>query len=491
MKTVSATKLIALLLALCMLALPMFACAENGEDPIETEAKGTTAESEGETERQPTVAKTDYDKEFTAVYCADIFREGYYFIEEEKRRPGNDLDSKVYERMIAVEEYLGVKIIAENGGNYQEYTSQLKNTVTSNDDTYQLVLTHVYQDVSNLITGKYLHDFQDFDSINMEADYWNSTLMEELAVNDKMFCGYNDFCLSNCYIIGFNKQMVKDQAGAVGDLYAQVRNKEWTLEKMIQYSSLVSADNGDGKWDEQDTYGFAIFAWVPLISFQISSNIKIVEKDADGELYLSPMVDNPEKIVKLDEMLYDFVNAPSTYAYSPIEGKPGLDLKSNRVMFQTMNNFDLVTSNDSDVKIGVLPYPLWDSKQEDYQTMSWNGVMGIPSSVRTDNMKMTGDVIEMLAFYSEPVTVAFYETLLGAKVADAPEDVEMLRIIWATQVSDIGLVYSGASTAFDGILYAIPHHISAGRPAYATYFEQNKRSASNALRKMFMERGTK
>ena len=36
---------------------------------------------------------------------------------------------------------------------------------------------------------------------------------------------------------------------------------------------------------------------------------------------------------------------------------------------------------------------------------------------------MVGDVIEMLAWYSEPVNTAFYETLLGSKVADAPEDV--------------------------------------------------------------------
>ena len=98
---------------------------------------------------------------------------------------------------------------------------------------------------------------------------------------------------------------------------------------------------------------------------------------------------------------------------------------------------------------------------------------------------MVGDVIELLAWYSEPVTTAFYETLLGAKVADAPEDVEMLQLVWDGQVSDIGLVFSSSSDQMDRILYAIPHHIAIGREAYATYYAKNARTAEKLLNKMF------
>jgi hypothetical protein len=281
--------------------------------------------------------------------------------------------------------------------------------------------------------------------------------------------------------------MVKDYAAGIGDLYEQVRNKQWTLDKLIEYSSLVSADNGDGTWDDQDTYGFACHAWVPLISFQHASNIPIVKRADDGEFYISPMKDNEDKIVKLDEMLYDFVNAEYTYTWVPNSDFQGpttqLHLKSNRVMFEIINNYSLVTTKEDEVKVGVLPYPLWDTKQEKYQTLNWNGVLGIPTTVQNDDM--VGDVIELLAWYSDPVTTAFYETLLGAKVADAPEDVEMLQLVWDGQVSDIGLVFSSSSNQMDCILYAIPHHISASKPAYATYFKQNQRSAEKLLNKMF------
>ncbi len=487
----SVTKRILALLLAAMMLLPLAACGETeepGDTTPETGAGVTTPDSEGEeTKAPPTVEKANYDKEFVVLYCADIFREGYYLIEEEDRTPGNDLENKVFERALAVEEYLGVDIIGESGGNYQEYGPKVGTAISSGDDSYQLILTHVYQNVANFITSNQIRPFNDFESINLDAYYWNSNLMEGLAINDQMYYGYGDFCLSNCYVIGFNKNMVNEYKNTVGDLYQQVLDKKWTLDKLIQYTSLVSKDNGDGKWDDQDTYGFTGLAWVPLISFQTACDIPIVKTDAEGELYISPLVDNADKIVDLDQKIFDFVNADYSYMWAPAAGFTGpltpLTIDSGRVMFQMLNNFDLVTTKETDVKVGVLPYPKWDEKQEEYKTLNWNGLMGIPTTVK--DLKMVGDVIEMLGYYSDDVTTAFYETLLGAKVADAPQDVQMLDIIWASQVSDIGLAFSGVSTQMDAILYAIPHHTTASKPAYATYLKTLIRPAERAFKKLY------
>ena len=481
MKSVT-IKVLALLLAALMVLPMLAACGDTGET---TDTTGGS-QTEATTEKQPAVAKKDYDEEFTVIYCADTFNKGYFFIEEEDRQAGNDMDDKVYERMLKVEEYLGVDVIAENGGNFQEYTTPLKNAISAGDDAYQMVMTHVYMEVANLITSNYFRDFQEFDSLQLDADYWNYNLMDDLSINDKMYCGYNDFCLANCYLIGFNKEMVAEYSSTIGNLYEQVRNKEWTIEKLMEYTSLVSRDNGDGNWDDQDTYGFACHAWVPLVSFQHAADIPIVKEGADGEFYVSPMVDNAERIVALDELIYSFMNAESTYTWNPFDGKPQLNLKSGRVMFEIVNNYSLVSTKEEDVKVGVLPYPKWDKAQAEYKTLSWNGVLGIPTTVKND--EMVGDAIEMLAWYSEPVCTAFYETLLGSKVADAPEDVEMLNIVWAGQVSDMGLVFSSSSANMDRLLYALAHHVSVvGTPAYATYYKQNQRTAERMLNKMFEE----
>ena len=103
MKSVT-IKILALLLAALMVLPMLAACGDTGNE--QTEATGSS-ESEATTEKQPAVAKKDYqDAEFTAIYCADTFNPGYFFIEEDERQPGNDMDDKVYERALNVEEYL-------------------------------------------------------------------------------------------------------------------------------------------------------------------------------------------------------------------------------------------------------------------------------------------------------------------------------------------------------------------------------------------------
>lgn len=477
-------RLTSLILALLMLLSLTTACS-TGEEGEETDAatSGNT-ETEGSTEKQPSVEKKDYDAEFAAIYCADIYPIDYFLIEEDRRKPGNDMDDRVYERMLNIQEHLGVEITAVDGGDFQAYTTPIRTSIGAGDDAYQMVMTHVHYGVSGMFLDNLMKDFNDFDSLQLDADYWNSPLMEDLAINDRMYCGYNDFMLANCYVVAFNKDMYAEYAPTTGDLYTHVRNKTWTMEKFIELATLVSQDNGDGKWDENDTYGLTTWAWVPLISFQLGCGIPIVKKDSNGDPYYSPMEDNPDKIVELDEMIYNLMNQPSVFSWG-LGAEPQLHIKSGRVLCELLGTFALVTTKEEEVKVGVLPYPLWDSKQEDYVTMSWNGVMCVPTTVRDEDM--VGDVLEMLAWYSDPVTTAFYETLLGSKVAEAPEDAEMLELIWRTQTADMGLLYSDSTAApsMDHILYAIPHHVTLNTPAYATYFRQNSRSAQRYLDRLF------
>ncbi len=285
--------------------------------------------------------------------------------------------------------------------------------------------------------------------------------------------------------------MVNENQKAIGDstLYELVEEKKWTLDKFISYAKLVYKDsNGNSEADVEDTYGFSGLAWVPLISFQLAADIPIVSREKDtGRLYVSPLADNKDKITKLDQMIYDFINDQSTFTWVPVAdwgNTTTLHLASGRVMFETLNNFDLVTVKESEVKVGVLPYPMWDEKQDNYKTMSWNGYIVIPTTVQ--NLDMVSDTIEMLAYNSADVTTAFYETLLGAKVADAPDDVKMLDIIWSTQTSDYAMALNNVDNSLDAIIYAIPHHTTVpSTPGYSTYVQKNIRKAEKALADMF------
>ncbi len=480
-------KVLCLLLTLCLL-IPFASCGESNENPGNETAAGTKGEggsNEAETVRKPYVEEADYNEEFVALYCSDIFKKGYYFVDPENREEGNDLDDKIYEREIMVEEYLGVDIDSVDGGNYLEYTTQFKATVGSGDDSFQLLMTHPYMGISGLITAGYLLDMNELeDSLNLEADYWNYELMEDLSINDKMFLGYNDFCLSQVYLMVFNKEMYEPYAPTAGNLYDAVRNKEWTLDKMASVAALVedSADNPDRN------YGFTCFAWVPLCSFVTASDLKIADKDPEtGMLYVCAAVQSTEKLSNLHEKVYTLCNADYSYVWGPADmTKPteAIGLTSNRVLLSIEGTFGLVNYKGEDIKTGVLPYPMYDTAQENYKHMNWNGVLAVSSVIK--NEKMVGDVLEMLAYETKDVKVSFYETLLGSKVANAPEDAEMLDLIWSTTVSDLGLVFSDLSGNMDAMVYFIPRLVTnEDQIETASFLKSNARSANRALEKFY------
>ncbi|MBE6557992.1 MAG: hypothetical protein E7661_03150 [Ruminococcaceae bacterium] len=477
-------KLLCLLLTFCML-IPFASCGVNEEGKEKGTADGAGSNAETEEARTPHVAKANYDEEFVALYCADTFKTGYYFVDPENREEGNDLDDNIYEREILVEDYLGVKLECINGGDFQNYTNEFKATVGAGDDSFQMLMTHVYMGISGLITSNYLLDMNELDeSLNLEADYWNSQLMEDLSINGKTFMGYNDFCLSQTYLVVFNKEMYEPYAPTTGNLYDSVRNKEWTLDKMVSVASLVqdSADNPERK------YGFSCFAWVPLSSFVTASDLKIADKDPEtGELYVCAAVDSTEKLTNLHEKIYALCNAEYTYAWGPANMKKpteALSLTSNRVLMSLEGTFGLVSYKGEDIKTGILPYPKYDAAQENYQHMNWNGMLTVSSCIK--NKKMVGDVMEMLAFYTNKVKTSFYETLLGAKVADAPEDAEMLELIWSTTVSDLGLVFSDLSNNMDSMVYFIPQLVTAhDQSETASFLKSNAKPANRALERFY------
>ena len=69
-----ATRVLLLLLVVCMI-IPFASCANGDKTGTEESGKGQT---EAQTDAYfPEVEKTNYNRDFTAIYCSDIFRNGY------------------------------------------------------------------------------------------------------------------------------------------------------------------------------------------------------------------------------------------------------------------------------------------------------------------------------------------------------------------------------------------------------------------------------
>ncbi len=476
------TKLLAVVLVAGTL-LSTAACGTSGEEEPLNTAPSSGAESaahsgeatEGVTEFVPDIEKKDYDSDFNIVTSGTVPANHLVVAEEDSL--DSALDETVYERSIKIQDHLGVTCNLVNAGSWTEYYSNVMRTVQAGDDDYQLVYTHVYNGISALATSNVLYDFQDFGAVNLEAPYWANDLMEDISIQGKFLLGYNDTCLSCVHCILFNKDLL--ESNQLESPYELVRNKTWTFDKLAEMSSTVHVDDGSGTRGPEDTYGITGWGWTCLISFITSSDLKMVDRNAEGE-YEIAYTHEQEKMLDFIDQMFALYNAESTFFWkSSAREDETVDFSDGTSLFHLYHSTGLIDFRDKDVRFGVLPYPLYDEQQEDYRALNWNGLMCVPGSIQ--NEEMVGEVVELMAYYTAPVKDAYYENLLAAKLAEAPDDVEMLNILWGAQVSDLGLIFASASTNTDAMLYMIPGMCEKGKNIFSSYVRKYGTGAQQAL----------
>ena len=455
-------------------AILLLGAVSCGVEPPSEET--TTARDSSTVIPAPDIEKKDYDCDFNILYCDGIYDPNNYFPEESLE--GAVLQDAAVERNITVSEYLGVDFHLINATDIN-LVNNLRASMLSGDDSYQMVMTHPYIYVDAMITEGMLLDLSEQPAMNIDAPYWNGQLMEQLSIKDKMFLGYSDYSLANTWLITFNKEIHKTYQ--MEDIYALVDNKGWTLDKMISLASLVSEDNGDGKWTSADTYGFAGFCQLPMISFMIGSDIDLIREDENGIPYVSLAAEQKEKTIALAEKLRTLYLAEYTYMW-PVGATQTMSITDGRALFMMSPSSSLTNYLESEVSFGILPYPLYDENQENYRMVSWNGFVGIPSTV--ENAEMSAEVLELLAYHSGPVKEAFFEILLGTRIAESPEDARMLDLIWQTQINDVGQVFANCSDSLGALLYCM-ENFAQGQANYASFIEKHTRSAERAIQKMY------
>jgi ABC-type glycerol-3-phosphate transport system substrate-binding protein len=469
------TRLLALLLAGLMI-LPAASCATGGGD---TETKGpgeTVAETEEDTGYKPNIQKTNYNADFTVIGTHTVIRS---IIPDDDYKAGDPLADSMYERGVRIKDYLGVDISVINAGDY-DYSTNTIRSVQAGDDTYQLVAAHCHIGVANLMSSGAMYDIAQLESINLDAPYWSRDFMDELTVQDKYLIGYNDMCLANTTCVLFNKDMAKEWQ--LEEPYQSVRDKTWTLDKLFNMASVVSKDNGDNVWDDKDVYGISGWGWTDLISFATAADIQIVARDENGD-YKVAYDRNSEKTLEVLTKVSKVYDSEYAYFWTP-GGKHGTKLPfgENRTLFCLAGSDEPISLRDEDVRFGILPYPMYDERQSNYRSLSWNGVLMVPNSIK--NHAMVGDVIEMLAYYTSPVKTAYFEDLLGSKLSEAPEDSEMLDVIWNSQVADVAMVTADQKGVHD-LLYMFPLLCRDGIGKFASHLKANTKLANRSLDKLF------
>jgi hypothetical protein len=468
-------RLLALLLAGLMI-LPTMACAK-GDDPEETSGE-TQNVTEDDTGYKPDIKKTNYNADFTVIGTHTIMK----WVTAKEDSKGDAFEDTLYERAARLKDQLGVTLVKKQSSD-QEYVNEIMRNVQAGDAAYQMVAAHCHIGTASLMASGAMYDISALPSVNLDAPYWSFDFMDGLTINDQYIIGYNDFCLADAACIVINKDLLDEYN--IKAPYDDVRNQAWTLEKMNTLAATVSKDNGDNVWNDKDVYGISGWGWTDMISLMIGSGIQIVEKNEDDD-YVVAYDSQYEQTLNVLTDIEKIYNAVYGYFWTPGGSRGGVELpfsKGQTLMYLRATG-DLTNLRDATVRFGVLPIPKYTTAQKDYRSFSWNGVLMVPSVFTNNDPAMVSDAVEMLAYYTAPVKTAFYEDLLGTKLSEAPEDAEMLEIVWSTQVTDVGMVTADVGKMTE-LLYLAPNMCLGGTETYASYLKARVKVTNKELDKLF------
>ena len=370
----------------------------------------------------------------------------------------NTVDYAIYQRNEWLREYYGLNITNEeylgygktngNGTGFQKiYTDYM-----SGNSTYDAAMIGT-GDVANLAQSGMLWDLSSLPHIDLSKEYWDQKANDDLAIAGRMFYTTGDIgVVDNIYThaLLFNKGLVASYG--MENPYDLVKNNEWTLEKLGELVKMVGEDvDQNGVFNEKDKYGLMIWN-DPMVAMLAGAGEKVASVNEDSEIELTLYNERVVNLYdKLDNIVFDQQHVYN-YQYDNVTGK-GTSISTwdtnrfaafneNRTVFN-FGALSLVESHrDSEVDFGILPYPKYDATQEDYGHL----VSGFHTQFfcipLTSNPVRSSAVAELLAYYGkEYLTPAYYEkTLCGKYIRDA-ESSEMLDIIFASHVFDVGIYY--------------------------------------------------
>ena len=119
-------------------------------------------------------------------------------------------------------------------------------------------------------------------------------------------------------------------------------------------------------------------------------------------------------------------------------------LNSNRALFYFHMLFIMDELRDLETDFGILPYPKYEAAQANYGHLvsAWHSeFLCIPQNV--NSLERSGYVTELLAYQGKKLmTPAYYEKTLVGQYTRDEESAEMLDIIFATRVFDVGIYYN-------------------------------------------------
>lgn len=449
-------KYAALILAVICIAGCFASCSSGNTAGSITDAvsSGTEAATTlpAETEEAPVLPEGAYydGYEFRVLVSGNMSKNDF-----QSDEIGSDvLSDAIYRKNAAVEAAYGIHItntdVTAFGTSYGAGPGymQFAKSYQSGSFDYDMGMIGSY-DVCVLAYTGMLTDLNSLPYLDCGRPWWDQEARKALTISDKLFFTTGDISLTdnvftNCIL--FSKELIRTNASLL-DPYELVRSGKWTYDTMGTEVKKVTEDiDGNHLYNENDKYG--LLTWNDaILSVVNSGGSRVCRVDEYGDLELTLHTDRTLSVME-KYADFAFTNCCLNYqsvtttvsAWDPMRTKI---FDENRALYY-MSTFNAIPMHrDKETDFGILPYPKYDETQETYGNLVSSFHMQffcVPALVEDE--ERTGTLTEYLAYTSLKImTPAYYDkTLIGTLIRD-DESAEMLDLIFATRVFDIGLYY--------------------------------------------------
>lgn len=447
-------KLLCLSLAALMLLSCFVACADGTEDPGKESGDATVNNEEttdGVQAALSDLGEIDWGGDDFTVLYVDAFKGEVYAENGTVDKDGGAsqvINDAVYERNSLFEDRCNLvfKTIEKDAA---AVISSVQNEASAPTGDFQMIDARLGE-TSTLATSGYLYDFYEL-GIDLEQEWWDSGTAEFVLAGGVYFMSgslnYADDGVT--YVLIFNKDMQKTFSNTVPNPYQTARDGEWTLEYFNNVIQGISADNGDGKWNELDTYGF-INTWEYGNTFFIGSDLRYINNTGeDGEitLFLSDkaQMEKALNVLELSQAIYHNNNA----SYMSPPGQEGLGqtaFKENRGLFygEVVNHLTPLT-REMETEFGILPVPKYDKAQEFYRT--WTHASGstfsVTAAIPADKAETMGLVVQAYAILSHQLLKpAYYDIMLTSRNVHDADSADMMDLMFANRIYEMSFYFN-------------------------------------------------
>ena len=396
---------------------------------------------------------------------------------------GEPLNDEVFERNNRVMSQYNC-VISEKLD--RDPTMSLGNLVKSGDAGAEVVMLYDVRLVDNYLGGN-LQTWEVLPYVDFEAPYWSWDATQTFSAGGKVYAATGDFSLgqnTRSFILLFNKDMYAN-LGLTENLYELASAGKWTMDKMLAASDAAVADlDGNGEMNLDDRYGAAGALKLYFGSLVTGAGVKYIDLDETGSPYFAIPGNEYAITVMTDIMNKHSGNNRFKQVVAGVHNGSNESKAmfiNNQLLFQGTAMKSVANFRDMESDIGILPFPKYSEEQERYYALTSGGaIAGLPITLKPENYKNVGIILEALCRDSHDSLIPLYkETLLKSKYARDEGSAAMLDIIFQSAVYDIGI-----SVLPDNTYIAYMEIFESGTDTFASKTKSSQKMVKKLLEKL-------